>query len=90
MYGLGLGQKEFMEAAYSGEMLTPSRCGRMDQVSDVLFTINRPPSSPPHATPALRTLPLCQCVAMGAGSVGLMTFDTDGCQVPLSPHQFLT
>jgi len=28
---LGLGTKELMELAYKGEMLTPSRCGRMDQ-----------------------------------------------------------
>jgi hypothetical protein len=32
VYGLGMGQAEFMEAAYKGEMMTPSRCGRMDQV----------------------------------------------------------
>ena len=52
VYGLGMGQSEFMEAAYRGEMMTPSRCGRMDQ-----------------------------CVAMGSGSVGLMSFDVQGCQL---------
>lgn len=30
-YSLGLSNEELMEVAYKGEMLTPSRCGRMDQ-----------------------------------------------------------
>ena len=45
-----------MEAAYRGEMMTPSRCGRMDQ-----------------------------CVAMGSGSIGLMSFDVQGCQLRVLP-----
>jgi galactokinase len=32
VYGLGLGIRDEMEIAYRGETLTPSRCGRMDQV----------------------------------------------------------
>ena len=31
VYGLGMSMAEVMEAAYLGEMATPSRCGRMDQ-----------------------------------------------------------
>ena len=31
LYGLDMAQKDIMEAAYKGEMWTPSRCGRMDQ-----------------------------------------------------------
>ena len=31
VYELNLTQKEIMEAAYLGEMCTPSQCGRMDQ-----------------------------------------------------------
>jgi len=32
LYGLNLDRREEMELAYRGEILTPSRCGRMDQV----------------------------------------------------------
>lgn len=32
LYGLDLDKREEMELAYCGETLTPSRCGRMDQV----------------------------------------------------------
>lgn len=32
LYGLDLDRREEMELAYRGETLTPSRCGRMDQV----------------------------------------------------------
>jgi galactokinase len=31
LYDLNLSNKELMDIAYQGEMLTPSRCGRMDQ-----------------------------------------------------------
>ena len=31
VYDLNMTQKELMEAAYYGEMCTPSQCGRMDQ-----------------------------------------------------------
>jgi mevalonate kinase len=31
LYGLGFGIREEMELAYQGEIVTPSRCGRMDQ-----------------------------------------------------------
>lgn len=31
LYGLGLSTREEMELAYQGEIVTPSRCGRMDQ-----------------------------------------------------------
>lgn len=31
VYGLGLSIRDEMEVAYQGEILTPSRCGRMDQ-----------------------------------------------------------
>ena len=31
VYKLGLEMSALMEAAYRGEMMTPSRCGRMDQ-----------------------------------------------------------
>lgn len=81
-----------MEAAYRGEMLTPSRCGRMDQVSDV-FLISRRTATPSalqshrHTQRLLHARLVHQCVAMGAGSVGLMTFDTDGCQVPIKQRQ---
>ena len=33
LLGLGLSMHEVMEAAYQGERLTPSSCGRMDQVT---------------------------------------------------------
>lgn len=32
VFHLGLERSEIMELAYKGEMLTPSQCGRMDQV----------------------------------------------------------
>ncbi len=32
LYGLGLDTREEMELAYLGEITTPSRCGRMDQI----------------------------------------------------------
>ncbi len=32
LYDLGLGPREEMEIAYQGEILTPSQCGRMDQI----------------------------------------------------------
>jgi hypothetical protein len=32
VHGLGMDTREEMEVAYQGELLTPSRCGRMDQV----------------------------------------------------------
>ena len=37
LLNLNLTTKEIMELAYKGEMMTPSRCGRMDQVDQFMF-----------------------------------------------------
>jgi galactokinase len=39
VFGLNLSMAEVMELAYKGEMMTPSRCGRMDQVRHLLSSI---------------------------------------------------